>query len=73
MIKIQNLIKKEFKKMKHVLNINEKISYNDALIVEDILRDTLLKLKKLKSIEKFYYQINVSYETKCMPVKKLSH
>jgi len=59
--------------MKHVLNINEKISYNDALIVEDILRDTLLKLKKLKSIEKFYYQINVSYETKCMPVKKLSH
>jgi len=64
MIKIQNLIKKEFKKMKHVLNINEKISYNDALIVEDILRDTLLKLKKLKSIEKFYYQINVSYEIK---------
>tara|TARA_B100000161_G_scaffold141148_1_gene100186 strand:- start:1065 stop:1220 length:156 start_codon:yes stop_codon:yes gene_type:complete len=50
--------------MKHVLNINEKISYNDALIVEDILKDTLLKLKKLKSIEKFYYQINVSYEIK---------
>ncbi len=50
-------------KIKHVLNINEKISYNDSLIVEDILKDTLLKLKKLKSIEKFYYQINVSYET----------
>lgn len=50
--------------MKHLLNINEKISYNDSLIVEDILRDTILRLKKLKSIEKFYYQINVSYETK---------
>lgn len=49
--------------MKHVLNINEKISYNDALIVEDILRDTLLKFKKLNSIKKIYYQINVSYET----------
>ena len=52
--------------MKHVLNINEKISYHDAIIVEDILRNTLLKSKKLKSeqIEKIYYQINVSYEIK---------
>ena len=49
--------------MKHILNINEKISFNDAFIVEDILKDTVLRLKKLKSIEKFYYQINVSYET----------
>ena len=49
-------------KLKHVLNINQNISENDSIIVEDILRDTLLKLKKLKSIEKFYYQINVSYE-----------
>ena len=49
-------------KIKHVLNINQNISENDSIIVEDILRDTLLKLKKLKSIKKFYYQINVSYE-----------
>ena len=50
-------------KMKHVLNINQNISENDSIIVEDILKDTLFKLKKLKSVEKFYYQINVSYET----------
>jgi hypothetical protein len=50
--------------MKHVLNINQNISENDSIIVEDILRDTLLKLKKLKSVEKLHYQINVSYETK---------
>ena len=41
-------------KIKHVLNINQNISENDSIIVEDILRDTLLKLKKLKSIDKFY-------------------
>tara|TARA_X000000368_G_C22980606_1_gene689735 strand:- start:49 stop:207 length:159 start_codon:yes stop_codon:yes gene_type:complete len=50
-------------KLKHVLNINQNISENDSIIVEDILKDTLLKLKKLKTIEKIYYQINVSYET----------
>lgn len=49
-------------KMKHVLNINQNVSENDSIIVEDILRDTLFKLKKLKSVKKFYYQINVSYE-----------
>ena len=48
--------------MKHVLNINQNVSENDSIIVEDILRDTLFKLKKLKSVKKFYYQINVSYE-----------
>ena len=48
-------------KIKHVLNINQNISENDSIIVEDILRDTLLKLKKLKSVKKFYYKINVSY------------
>ena len=41
-------------KIKQVLNINQDISENDSIIVEDILRDTLLKLKKLKSVEKFY-------------------
>lgn len=50
-------------KLKHVLNINQNISENDSIIVEDILRDTLLKLKKLKSLKKFHYQINVSYQT----------
>ncbi len=50
-------------KIKHVLNINQNISENDSIIVEDILRDTLFKLKKIKSVEKLYYQINVSYET----------
>ena len=49
-------------KIKHVLNIKQNISENYSIIVEDILRDTLLKLKKLKSVKKFYYQINVSYE-----------
>ena len=49
-------------KIKHVLNINQNISENDSIIVEDILRDTLFKLKKLNSVKKFYYQINVSYE-----------
>ena len=49
-------------KMKHVLNINQNISENDSIIVEDILRDTLLKVKKLENIENFYYHINVYYE-----------
>ena len=50
-------------KIKHVLNINQNLSENDSIIVEDILIHTLLESKKLESIEKFYYQINVSYET----------
>ena len=49
-------------KLKHVLNINQNLSLNDSIIVEDILRDTLLKHKKLESVETIHYQINVSYE-----------
>ena len=37
-------------KIKQVLNINQNISENDSIIVEDILRDTLLKVKKLENI-----------------------
>ena len=50
-------------KIKQVLNLNKDISENDSIIVEDILRDTLLKVKKLENIEHFYYHINVYYET----------
>ena len=50
-------------KLKHVLNIqNNFLNENDKFIVEDILIHTLLESKKLESIEKFHYQINVSYE-----------
>ena len=49
--------------MKHVLNIqNDFLNDNDKLIVEDILIHTLLESKDLESIERFHYQINVSYE-----------
>ena len=50
-------------KIKHVLNIqNNFLNEHDKIIVQDILIHTLLESKKLESIEKFYYQINVSYE-----------
>ena len=50
-------------KLKHVLNIhNNFLNEHDKNIVEDILRDTLLKHKKLESVETIHYQINVSYE-----------
>ena len=50
-------------KLKHVLNIhNDFLNEHDKNIVEDILIHTLLESKKLKSVETFHYQINVSYE-----------
>lgn len=51
--------------MKHVLNHHQNLSENDRMIVEDILIEALIKLKKLdiEKLPKIHYQINVSYET----------
>tara|TARA_R100000655_G_scaffold65673_1_gene104095 strand:- start:1 stop:156 length:156 start_codon:yes stop_codon:yes gene_type:complete len=50
--------------MKHVLNHHQNLSENDRIIVEDILTESLVKLKNLdtKNLPKIHYQINVSYE-----------
>ena len=51
--------------MKHILNHHRNLSENDRMIVEDILTESLIKLKKLdiENLPKIHYQINVSYES----------
>jgi len=59
------MIKQDRKIMKHVLNHHQNLSENDRMIIEDILTESLVKLKNLdiKNLPKIHYQINVSYES----------
>ena len=47
------------------LNQSDSLLVNDQMIVEDILIEALIKLKKLdiENLPKIHYQINVSYES----------